>query len=86
MTAAGRLTLEDSRSARQQLAELQIKLVPFAPHAQRVWELRATLTAYDAWYVAVAEARGRPLATLDRRLMAAPGPRCAFLTAQSERG
>ena len=86
MTSAGQLTPEASARARQRLAVLEVELVPFAPHAQRVWELRATLTAYDAWYVAVAEARGRPLATLDRRLMAAPGPRCAFLAAQSERG
>lgn len=33
----------------------------------------------DAWYVAVAEASGAPLATLDVRLSRAPGPRCDFL-------
>ena len=29
-------------------------LLPFAPFEERIWELRHNLTAYDAWYVAVA--------------------------------
>ena len=36
------------------------------------------VTAYDAWYVALAEAFDADLATLDVRLSQAPGPRCAF--------
>src|ERR1700722_15820504 len=28
---------------------------PFEPFSQRVWELRANLTVYDAWYIALAE-------------------------------
>jgi predicted nucleic acid-binding protein len=39
----------------------------------RIWELRANLTAYDAAYVALAEALDAPLLTCDRRLAAAPG-------------
>ncbi len=35
--------------------------------------LRRNLTAYDATYVALAEALGAPLLTRDRRLGAAPG-------------
>lgn len=42
----------------------------------RIWELRANLSAYDATYVAVAEAIDSPLVTADRRLASAPGPRC----------
>lgn len=42
----------------------------------RVWALRATLGAYDACYVAVAEALGCPLLTADARLARAPGIRC----------
>ena len=39
----------------------------------RVWELRATLTAYDAVYVALAEVLDAPLLTCDTRITSAPG-------------
>jgi predicted nucleic acid-binding protein len=38
------------------------------------------VTTYDGTYVALAELLGAPLATLDRGLAAAPGPRCSFTT------
>lgn len=41
----------------------------------RIWELRRNLTAYDAAYVALAEALDAPLLTRDRRLAVAPGHR-----------
>jgi predicted nucleic acid-binding protein len=37
----------------------------------RVWELRSNLTAYDAVYVALAEALDAPLLTRDQRLATA---------------
>ena len=58
---------------------LRIELLHFEPFAERIWELRFNLTAYDAWYVACAEALAVPLATLDVRLSQAPGPTCGFL-------
>lgn len=42
----------------------------------RIWELRDNLSAYDATYVAVAEALEVALVTADGRLARAPGPRC----------
>jgi predicted nucleic acid-binding protein len=48
------------------------------PHdvlAVRIWELRENLTAYDAAYVALAEALSAPLVTRDRKLATAPGHR-----------
>mgnify|MGYP001162081485 CR=1 FL=1 len=42
----------------------------------RAWELRHTVRGWDAAYVALAEALGATLLTLDRRLAAADGPRC----------
>jgi predicted nucleic acid-binding protein len=62
------------------LVTLPIEFVPFEPLAGRIWQLRRNLTAYDAWYVAAAEVVGAPLATLDRRLTLAAGPRCKFWT------
>jgi predicted nucleic acid-binding protein len=41
-----------------------------------VWALRENLSAYDATYVALAEALDSPLLTRDARLMRAPGLRC----------
>jgi predicted nucleic acid-binding protein len=41
----------------------------------RIWELRNNLTAYDAAYVALAEALEKPLLTRDRRLATAAGHR-----------
>lgn len=45
--------------------------------AARVWELRHTVSPYDAAYVALAESLGCPLLTADARLSRAPGIRCA---------
>jgi predicted nucleic acid-binding protein len=42
----------------------------------RVWELRENLSAYDACYVALAEALGCGLLTCDGRLARANGVRC----------
>lgn len=47
------------------------------PLLARAWELRANVRSYDALYVALAEALGATLVTLDRRLRAAPGLRCS---------
>ncbi len=43
----------------------------------RLWELRHNVTPYDAAYVALAERLAAVLVNGDRRLAAAPGPRCA---------
>ena len=58
---------------------LDLELFPFGPFADRVWDLRDNLTSYDAWYVALAEAVGCALATLDKRLVRATGPTCQFI-------
>lgn len=46
------------------------------PLLDRLWELRATVRGWDAAYVALAEALGATLVTLDARLASASGPRC----------
>ncbi|MBV6424324.1 MAG: Ribonuclease VapC9 [Steroidobacteraceae bacterium] len=77
---ARRISTAEANAAHEDLMLLGIELLPFDPFAERVWELRHTITSYDAWYVAVAEALGLPLATLDGRLARTKGPTCAFLT------
>lgn len=65
--------------AHEELLALRVDLFPYPSTAARVWELRANVSAYDACYVAVAELLGADLATLDRRLAEASGPRCGFV-------
>lgn len=62
------------------LADLSITYYAAEPLLPRIWALRDNLTAYDAWYVALAESLDVPAATLDMRLASAPGPSCTFLT------
>ncbi|MFN2565152.1 MAG: type II toxin-antitoxin system VapC family toxin [Gemmatimonadaceae bacterium] len=66
--ARGRLTLG-------LLARLPIARYAHEPLLPRVWALRANMTAYDAAYVALAEALGATLLTRDERLASAPGTR-----------
>jgi predicted nucleic acid-binding protein len=76
----GRIGAESASLAHRDLVRLDVALVPYEAVAARVWELRDTVRPYDAWYVAAAESFGVPLATLDARLVGAPGPECEFLT------
>ena len=75
-----KITPMEADAAYEDLMQLEIELFPFEPFADRIWELRPTVTSYDGWCVSVAEAIGSPLATLDERLAKAPGPKCEFLT------
>lgn len=75
---AGVVSDDTASLAHADLTQLRIELLPYEPFAQRIWELRTNLTAYDAWYVAVAESLDVALVTLDRRVAGAPGPRCEF--------
>jgi predicted nucleic acid-binding protein len=65
-------------SALRHLAGLPIRRTPLAPLLDRMWELRANVTAYDAAYVALAEQLTAPVITCDAKLAAASGTRCTF--------
>jgi predicted nucleic acid-binding protein len=77
---ARQLSQDSAALAHRDLLSLAVAYFPYEPFADRVWALRANVTAYDAWYVAIAEALGAPLATLDLKLSRAGGPRCRFVT------
>ena len=76
---AGEISRLEATSAYRDLLRLDLTLAPFAPFAERIWELRGNLTAYDAWYVALAEALNCRLITLDEKLGRATGPRCEIV-------
>jgi predicted nucleic acid-binding protein len=78
--AASEITRDTAALAHTDLLALPMAYLPFAPFAERCRALRGAVGTYDAWYVAIAEEFGVPLATLDRRLLRAPGPRCRFVS------
>lgn len=76
---AGTITDERFEQAVADLADLPLARFPTLALMRRAFELRANVTAYDACYVALAEALDWPLCTVDRRLAHACGPRCPML-------
>lgn len=73
---AGTLPARRFASAVRDLEELAIDRYPTLRLMWRAYELRDNVTAYDAAYVALAEALDCPLVTADARLAGAPGIRC----------
>jgi len=82
--ARGAIDATAEAQAVRDLADLAVDLVAFDRLAERVWELRRDLTAYDASYVATAERLGTRLITLDARLASASGIGCEVLVAPRE--
>lgn len=77
---AGDLSDDVASLAHADLLALTVEFFPYEPFAERIWGLRGAVTTYDGWYVALAESLDAPLATLDGRLIRAPGPRCSFIS------
>lgn len=74
---AGDITAARGSEAVRDLADLPIVRYPHTPLIERTWQLRQNLTAYDAAYVALAEALDAVLVTRDRALARVPGSRVA---------
>ncbi|MDP9396868.1 MAG: type II toxin-antitoxin system VapC family toxin [Actinomycetota bacterium] len=79
LSRRGQLAGLRAYAALERVGDLPLSLAEFLPHRRRVWELRDNVSAYDAWYVALAESLDVPLVTLDARLARAAGPRCQIV-------
>lgn len=71
LTRHGALSDTDAHTALDSLLDLDLVLDPPGARLPRAWELRHTMTTYDAIYAAAAEALGLPLVTTDERLLRA---------------
>jgi len=76
--SAGGLDDRRARLAIDDFTALDIGRVGHRGLIERIWELRANVTPYDAAYVALAEALAVILVTADARLARATGPRCVI--------
>ena len=72
----GEVPVADATRAVEAWGRLGLERVGVRGLLGRIWELRDDLSAYDATYVALAEAVEAPLVTADGRLARAAGPRC----------
>ena len=74
-TLSAEMNAARSEQALEDLADLPLNRYPHDVFLFRIWALRRNLTAYDAAYVALAEALDVPLVTRDTALASAPGHR-----------
>jgi len=85
LAATSAMSAERGQEALTDLADLPLTRYPHDVLLPRVWALRQNVTAYDAVYLALAEALRAPLVTCDARLASAPG-HSAEVVVYSQRG
>ena len=69
----GTVSADQGAEALRHWRSLQLERYEHRRFLSRVWELRDNVSAYDAVYVALAEALSTVLVTADRKLAGAPG-------------
>ncbi|MEP7364930.1 MAG: type II toxin-antitoxin system VapC family toxin [Acidobacteriota bacterium] len=68
LAAGQRIDSHRTEQLLQELEALPVERYGHMPLFQRIWELRHNFTAYDAAYIALAEAMGAKLYTCDEKL------------------
>lgn len=69
----GQMSEKRANDAIADLEDFPIERYPHTELLPRIWQLRDNLTAYDAAYVALAEALDAPLITCDKKLARSSG-------------
>ena len=77
-TRNGTLTACIGALALERWRSLDVQRYSHEPFLERIWQLRDNVTAYDAVYVALAEALSTVLLTGDRKLIGTPGVHAAI--------
>jgi predicted nucleic acid-binding protein len=67
------LSVDRAAEARREYGEWTLVRYPHEHLLDRMWALRQNLSAYDAAFVALSEALGLPLVTIDTKLARAAG-------------
>lgn len=67
------IAAQRGQEALEDLGDIPLSRYPHDFLISRIWELRGTLTAYDAAYVALAEVLDAPLLTCDGKIATASG-------------
>ena len=75
LVRAGEVSSDRAADAIADLADLDLHRHPHIDLVGRAWKLRENVTAYDAMYIALAEALEAPIVTCDQSLTRAPGHR-----------
>ena len=75
LVRTGEVSADRAAGAIADLADLDLHRHPHLDLLTRAWKLRENVTAYDAMYVALAEALNAPIVTCDTPLAKAPGHR-----------
>jgi predicted nucleic acid-binding protein len=84
LVRSGNLSVERADLALGYLDVLPLQRAAHRPLVRRVWELRDTVSAYDAAYVALAELLDAELWTADAKLVRSVGPRCPLVMIGAE--
>ena len=75
LVRTGEVSADRAAEAIADLADFDLRRHPHLDLLTRAWKLREHITAYDAMYVALAEALDAPIVTCGRPLGKAPGHR-----------